>query len=276
MNLLKFKVTADEKCDAQKLEIPYAENKTMNAVLYSSKDAKDNAPCILYLHGGGFVLPAAPHHYNNAKKYAVGACCRVLMIDYPLAPKHKFPEGVNASFDAYKWLIKHAKDLSIDASKIIVAGDSAGGNLSTIVCIKALDEQITMPVAQMLLYPSINTGLKTTSMKTFVDTPLCNSEDCKKYQGYYVNKDEDVHNRYFSPIHLSDLSIFPPTYIETAEFDCLRDEARIFARKLRLSNVDVHLNNTKQTMHGYDMVEDSPITIKNMNKRIEFLKKHFS
>ena len=93
---------------------------------------------------------------------------------------------------------------------------------------------------------------------------------------FYIKKDSDKYKKYISPLNADSLSDFPPTYIETAEFDCLRDEARIFARKLRNSNVEVDLNNTKETMHGYDMVEDSKITLESMRRRIEFLKKHFS
>ena len=227
------------------------------------------------MHGGGFVLPAAPHHYNNAKKYALGASCKVLFLDYPLAPKHKFPTAVNACFDAYKWLLGNSKDFGIDENRIIVGGDSAGGNLASVLCMQACDNKISVPIAQMLIYPAINTGLNTKSMKQFNDTPLCNSEDCKKYQNYYLEKDEDKYERYISPMNTDNISDFPPTYIETAEFDCLRDEARVFARKLMQSQVEVDLNNTKHTMHGYDMVENSEITLESMRRRIEFLKKHF-
>ena len=275
LGLLSKKVKSDETCSATKLKIPYSNKKKMSAVLYSPKVINDNAPILLYLHGGGFVLPGAPHHYNNAKKYALGSSCKVLYLDYPLSPKHKYPSAVNACFDAYVWLKKHSKELSIDPDNIIVGGDSAGGNLSSILCLMCHDKNIEKPVAQMLIYPAINSGLQTTSMKTFTDTPLCNSKDCLKYQKYYFKKDEDKYQRYVSPLNAENLSIYPPTYIETAEFDCLRDEARIFARKLRLSNVYVDLNNTKQTMHGYDMVEDSKITLESMNRRIEFLKKQF-
>ena len=275
MGLLIKKVKSDETCSAKRIKIPYGDNKNMNAVLYAPKVLKENSPCLIYFHGGGYVLPGAPHHYNNSKKYALGASCKVLYVDYPLSPKNKYPIAVNACFDAYNWLIENAEKLSINKNKLIVGGDSAGGNLSSIVCMKSHDEKIKTPTAQMLIYPAINSGLQTTSMKQFTDTPLCNSEDCKKYENFYFEKEEDKHQKYVSPLNVSDLSIFPSTYIETAEFDCLRDEARIFARKLRLAKVPVELNNTKETMHGYDMVEDSKITLENMQKRIDFLKKNF-
>jgi len=275
MGWLGAKVKSDETCNAEKIIIPYAKNKKMKAVIYSPKIIEDDAPCLLYMHGGGFVLPGAPHHYNNAKKYALGANCKVIYLDYPLAPKNKYPIAVNACFDAYKWVIKNSKKLSINPNKIIVGGDSAGGNLSTIVSMMAYDEKITMPIAQLLIYPSVNSGLQTPSMKKFTDTPLCNSKDCKKYEEYYFEREEDKYTKYVSPLNVDNFSQFPVTYIETAEFDCLRDEARIFARKLRNEGVKVELNNTKETMHGYDMVEDSSITIENMKKRIKFLISNF-
>jgi len=218
MGWLGAKVKSDETCNAEKIIIPYAKNKKMKAVIYSPKIIEDDAPCLLYMHGGGFVLPGAPHHYNNAKKYALGANCKVIYLDYPLAPKNKYPIAVNACFDAYKWVIKNSKKLSINPNKIIVGGDSAGGNLSTIVSMMAYDEKITMPIAQLLIYPSVNSGLQTPSMKKFTDTPLCNSKDCKKYEEYYFEREEDKYTKYVSPLNVDNFSQFPVTYIETAEF----------------------------------------------------------
>ncbi len=275
MGLCYTKAKSDDTCDAKKFKISYGDGKQMKAVLYSPKVIGEKAPCLLYMHGGGFVLPGAPHHYNNAKRYALGANCKVLYVDYPLAPKNKYPVAVNACFDAYKWILDNAKDYGFDKKKIVVGGDSAGGNLASVLCMKTMDEKIQQPIGQMLIYPAINTGLETTSMKMFDDTPLCNSVDCKKYQEMYLGADEDKYERYISPMNIEDCSKYPPTYIETAEFDCLRDEARLFARALRLAGVDVDLNNTKETMHGYDMVEDSSITLESMRRRIEFLKECF-
>jgi len=271
MGWIDAKIKTDDMCEVKKFKIPYGKDKTMKAILFSPKTAQGELPCLMYMHGGGFVLPAGEHHYNNAKKYACGASCRVLFLDYPLSPKYKYPVAVNACYDAYKWMLDNAKELEIDKNKIIVGGDSAGGNLASIVCMKAHDNKDIMPIGQMLIYPSVNSGFQTKSMIEFTDTPLCNSEDCQKYQKYYFKNEEDMYTRYVSPLNAKDLNIFPPTYIETAEFDCLRDEAKIFARKLKSAKVDVVINNTKETMHGYDIVEDSPITLKSISKRVEFL-----
>lgn len=276
MGILYLKEKSDETCDVIKYKIPYGKKRNMKALLYAPKLIPENAPCLIYFHGGGFVLPAAPYHYNNARKYAVSTPCKILFVDYPISPQSKFPIAVNACFTAYKWARKNAKQLKIDKNKIAIGGDSAGGNLASVVCMMAHDYKIQRPIAQMLIYPAISSGIETHSMKHFTDTPLCNSEDVEKYANFYFKKEKDKYKKYVSPMNAKNYSIFPPTYIETAEFDCLRDEAILFAEALKNANIQTILNNTKETMHGYDMVEDSDITIQNMQKRIDFLKKHLN
>ena len=112
-------------------------------------------------------------------------------------------------------------------------------------------------------------------MQEFTDTPLCNSRDWQKYQKYYFPTEEAQNDRYVSALEKEDVSFFPPAYIETAEFDCLRDGAILFAKKLKETNIDCTLNQTKQTIHGYDLVMSSSITKQSVQQRIDFLKKVF-
>lgn len=275
MGLMYFKEKSDDNVVVERLNIPYGVGKTMKALLYSPKGIEKNCPCLLYLHGGGFVLPAAPHHYNNCRKYAVGARCKVIFIDYPLAPQYKYPVPIEACYDAYVWVLNNAEKLSINKTKIAVGGDSAGGNLASVITMKAHDNDYILPCGQMLIYPATGSEEETESMKEFTDTPMCNSKDYKAYTKFYFNSEADLKDRYVSPMKARDFTIFPDTYIETAEFDCLRDEAIIFGDILKKAKVKTTMNNTKETMHGYDVVEDSKITINSINKRIKFLKKIF-
>ena len=142
----------------------------MKALLYSPKDIRENAPCLVYYHGGGFVIPGAPYHYNNCRKYALGARCRVLYVDYPLAPKNKYPKPVYACYEAYKWIIDNADRFSIDKTKVALGGDSAGGNLASVVCMMASDKNFVKPCALMLMYPATGSEKETKSMKKFTDT----------------------------------------------------------------------------------------------------------
>ena len=274
MNLIYYKQKSDAECDVKRIKIPY--NKTaLKALIFSPKCLIKNSPCLVYYHGGGFVLPASSHHYNKARQYAIGAKCKVIFIDYPLAPKHKYPIPVEASYQTYKWIVENAESLSINKNKIAVGGDSAGGNIASIVSLMASDNKIIMPCGQMLIYPAIGLDEETNSMKEFTDTPMCNSKDYAKYTKQYLKNEEDKKTRYISPIRADNYSIFPPSYIETAQFDCLRDEAIIFAYILKRAGVKVFYRKTKGTMHGYDIVEKSNITIESVKKRIEFLKTVF-
>ena len=271
MKLIYFGEKSDENVEVLKLKIPNGKE-DIKALLYSPKDIEKNAPCLVYYHGGGFVIPGAPYHYNNCRKYALGARCKVLYVDYPLAPENQYPEPVYACYNAYLWLLENAERFSIDKTRVALGGDSAGGNLASVVAMMTHDKNDIKPCALMIVYPATSSGKETESMKKFTDTPLCNSKDFKKYCKLYFKSKKDLETRYVSPMKAEDFSIFPPTYVETAEFDCLRDDAILFAKELKKAGVETTLNQTKETIHGYDMVEDSSITKENLEKRMMFLK----
>ena len=144
---------------------------TIRALWYCPKDVGEHAPCLLYYHGGGFVLPAALYHYSLAKEYAQRAHCKVLFVDYRLAPRFPFPAAPEDCYLAYAWAAANAGDLSIDTSRMAVAGDSAGGALATVVCLMAKERGQLMPCGQMMMYPVTGIGMETESMKKY--TPLC-------------------------------------------------------------------------------------------------------
>ena len=131
-----------------------------------------------------------------------------------------------------------------------------------------------MPCAQMLVYPAAG-NVETGSVKKYTDTPLCNSRDMEKYDKLYRPDPSVGNNIYASPIEAESLAGLPAAYIETAEFDCLRDGGILYAKRLRQSGVSVTLYNTEGTMHGFDIVLDSQIVRKCVNKRVAFLRRHF-
>ena len=127
----------------------------------------------------------------------------------------------------------------------------------------------------MLIYPVIGTTQPTQSMLEFDDTGMCNNKDFEKYCKLYFKNDADKSHKYASPLSQKNLSIYPPTFIETAEFDCLRDGGILFAENLKKHGVDVSTNFTTRTIHGYDIVKNNPIVEDSLKKRIDFLKKQF-
>ena len=254
--------------------IPVGGGVTIWALWYWPKDVEKNAPCLLYYHEGGFVWPAAPYHYSLAKEYAQRAGCKVLFVDYRLEPKYPFPAAPEDCYAAYSWVLANAKELSVDPARVAVAGDSAGGQLATVVCLMAKKRGQVMPCGQMLIYPAAG-DVETESVRKYTDTPMCNSRDMEKY-GKLYRPDRSVGNPvYASPIEAESLAGLPEAYIETAEFDCLRDGGILYTERLRQFGIPVELYNTGGTMHGFDIVLDSPIVRDCVDRRVAFLKRIF-
>ncbi|MFA7126410.1 MAG: alpha/beta hydrolase [Bacilli bacterium] len=281
IGLLFHQQKSDDLIDVQKVKISTFDHKIITALRYIPKGIKENAPCLVYCHGGGYVLPAAPHHFLLARRYALEVECQVLLIGYRLAPRYRFPIAPRDCFAGYEWVLDHAKELSIDPTRIGVGGDSAGGCLASIISQMAKDhiledKTIKMPCLQLLIYPATGVNQASESMDKYVDTPLCNTQDMKKYAKYYSSL--EIHNYpfYYEPIHAPSFTDLPVSYVETAEFDCLRDHGIFYAKKLERDGVNVVLNNTVGTIHGFDIELKSEIVKECIRRRVSFLRKYFS
>ncbi len=274
LRILPKRKDADSTLSIKKIKITLP-NKKIAAYLFEPKTSSENSPCLVYFHGGGFVLEAAPYHYALTKQYALQTPCKVLLVHYRLAPKHPFPIPAGDCFSAVEWLVENAQKFGIDPTRIAVGGDSAGGNLAASVCLMARDRNAAKLCGQMLVYPVIDRRMETTSMKKYADTPMWNSKLNKKMWRYYLKNHTDVSIEYASPQEAETLQNLPQTYMETAEFDCLKDEGENYAAALEKAGVAVTLLQTEGTMHGFDIVTKSPITQKSVAKRVEFLQKCF-
>lgn len=234
----------------------------------------ENAPCLVYYHGGGFWFGAAHYHYKIAKKYALQVGCKVVFAQYRLMPKHQHPTPAEDCFAIYKWTVENAEQLHIDKNKIAVGGDSAGGALATAVCQMARDRNYHLPLFQLLIYPVTDKNMDTSSQKQFVDTPMWNAKlNAKMWKAYLPENATDV--AYASPMDATTLQGLPDAYVETAQFDCLHDEDINYAQALQCDGVAVELFQTQGTMHGFDIVAKSPITQQAVQRRIEFMKNRF-
>ena len=260
-----------EKTD-DTVEVSKGKMKNLEYLMYIPKKLKSDA-CILFYHGGGFVFNAAPHHFSLARRLAKEINCKVFFLNYRLAPKHSFPSAAKDCVDFYEFILRNAKELGISTDKIILTGDSAGGNLCAVTTYHAKKNGLQMPKAQMLLYPFLDRRMQSESMK-YTDTPMCNSKDMKKYLDLYVGNQSVEDVCYLSPIEANDFSNYPPTYVEVAEFDCLRDEGKKYAQNLKEVGCIVKLHEVKKAMHGYDIAENSNLIKNLMKQRIQFLKEN--
>ncbi|MBR2612467.1 MAG: alpha/beta hydrolase [Clostridia bacterium] len=267
----------DRETQVRRYEVASFDGERIECFLLSPENIGQNAPCLIYIHGGGFVLPAAGYHYRNAMQYAKEVSCKVWFVNYRLAPKHPHPIFFEDCYAAMCHLYDNAAAYGIDRLRIGIGGDSAGSALSVGVCMMARERSHPIRFAfQMLPYPFLDARNDSASAKRFTDTPMWNSTLSHRIGP--MTKVLRDHPSYFwySPVEASDFQGLPPAYIETCEFDCLHDDGILYAEKLREAGIHVTLNETEGTMHGFDIVQKAPTTRAALVARIAFMKEQFS
>lgn len=260
---------------AEKKRIKGYQDGEIEVIVFSPRGMEQNLPCLVYYHGGGFFFGAGGYHYKYAQEYALKTPCKVIMVQYRLAPKHPHPTPSEDCYAALRWAFENADSLGIDKTRIGVGGDSAGGALAAAVCQMARDRNTDLPCLQMLIYPVTDRRMQTESNRKFTDTPMWNSKlSVKMWKGYVPNADApDI--AYASPMEAARFDNLPQAYVEVAEFDCLHDEGVAYAEAMRATGVDVSLNELQGTMHGFDIVEKAEISKGAVQVRIEYLKSTF-
>jgi acetyl esterase len=234
------------------------------------------SPALVYCHGGAFVLKQAPPHLDNAARYAREANCRVIFVDYRLAPHHPFPAAFNDCYSALQWTLTNAQRLGIDVGRIAVGGDSAGGALAAGVAQKAVQEKGIKLCGQLLVYPITDSACHWASVKKFASVPPFKAFPyIAVWEAYLGQKLELGTPQYAAPLQ-GDVSNVAPAYVETAQYDPLCDEGHAYAQALLDKGVEVTRNETKGTVHGFDLLAaKSAISKAAMTSRIQFLNKIF-
>ena len=273
MGVLYSREKSDSEVNIEQIKIPAKDGHPIRTLIYTPVNVVKNGPCLVFFHGGGFVYQAAPHHFVLARRLAKALNVKTLFVDYRMSPKYKFPTAPEDAYDVYTWLLKNVHKLAVDKQRIALVGDSAGGNLAAVLCLMARDRGIQLPRAQVLIYPWVDRNMECGSMKKFTDTPMCNSIAIQKYTDLYSSSKDYEHMEYFSPVEAPSLAGLPSAYMETAEFDCLLDGGLLYAQLLKEAGVEVELQETRATMHGYDIVTNSNLVKNLMDKRMAFLKK---
>ncbi len=255
------------------LKVPSTDNHPVPVYEMTPVDAEPARPVILYYHGGAFALSWASLHWEACQTYALETGATVLLIDYRLGPRHVFPTPLDDCYRALEWVRENAAQRGYDTNRIAVAGDSAGGYFAAAVAQKACDQNIPV-TSSLLIYPVLDSDCKTTSATEFTDAPLWNGVSNRRMWDMFLKNvpDGKPEPPYASPGHRSKLAGQPPTYIETAEFDPLRDEGLAYADALAAAGVQVDRNETKGTIHGYEMAQGNPVVAESMTRRCNFFK----
>lgn len=219
--------------------------------IYKPSD-KPKLPIIVFYHGGGWIVGNINTHDFVCRNLAVRSSAIVISVDYRLAPEHKFPAAVNDAYEALLWASKNALSIGGDPGRVVVAGDSAGGNLAIVACLMSRDLNGPKIAYQVPMYPSTNlTDLDTESYKCFGKGYYLTKSVIKALIPMYISNKKDLRNPYASPLLATDFKNLPPALVITAQFDPFRDEGEAYARKLIDAGIPVRLRRFEGVIHGF-------------------------
>jgi acetyl esterase len=209
------------------------------------------APCLVFFHGGGWVIGDLDSHDVVCRKLADEGQLIVISVDYRLAPEHKFPAAVDDAIAATQWIAANAKQLGIDAERLTVGGDSAGGNLAAVVAIAARDGNGPAIAGQVLIYPAIDFAMTHSSHSEPETSILLTHSVIKWFRDHYLTGAADVHDWRASPARAKTLIGLPPAFVLTAGADPLRDEGDEYADRLKQAGVAVTYRHFPGQFHGF-------------------------
>jgi acetyl esterase len=205
---------------------------------------------VVYFHGGGWVIGSVDDWDAACRALAVASGCRLVSVGYRLAPEHRFPAAIDDAYDALAW-VAGASQLT-SAGPLIVAGDSAGGNLAAVCAQRARDTGGPDLVLQVLIYPVTDSDLERPSYRVYDGSEfLVNRRDMEWFWGHYAPDPADRDDPAASPLRAASLSGLPPAYVVTAEHDPLRDEGFAYADRLRAARVPVQHRHYGSQIHGF-------------------------
>ena len=206
--------------------------------------------CLLFLHGGGWVIGDLDTHDGICRALALRSGCVVAALAYPLAPEHPFPAAIDSVVAALGWLRASAPALGFDARHFAIGGDSAGANLATVACLQLRDAGMAMPVMQMLFYPATDLRATSGSYRRITEGVLLTAARSRWFVQHYLRDPARATDWRASPLLAPSLAGLPPAWILTVGHDPLRDEGIAYARRLEESGVAVtHLHLSDQ-IHG--------------------------
>jgi acetyl esterase len=208
-------------------------------------------PALIYFHGGGWVIGDLESHDQVCRAFANAARCIVVAVDYRLAPEHKFPAAVDDAIAATRWIAGNGKRLGLDAGRLAVGGDSAGGNLAAVVALDARDRGGPPLVFQLLIYPSADMGLEWPSHKRHADQLPLRHSTMQWFVDHYLRDTKDRADWRASPLRAGSFERLPPALVVTAAFDPLCDEGEAYAKALQAAQVEVKLERFAGQIHGF-------------------------
>ena len=228
--------------------IPTRDGHAMRARLYAP--SAETLPVLLYFHGGGFTIGSLDTHDILCRQLSHLAGCAVVALDYRLAPEHRFPTAANDAWDALQWLAANGAGLGLDATRLAVGGDSAGGTLAAMCAVLARDAGLPLAL-QLLFYPGCAAHQDTPSHHRFAKNFVLDEASISWFFGLYLRSPADREDWRFAPLNAPDVDDVAAAWFGLAECDPLVDEGVMYADKLRAAGVAVELEIYRGVTHEF-------------------------
>jgi len=219
--------------------------------IYRARAALGLQPGILFMHGGGWVLGSIGSHDCVAAQIADATGAVVISVEYRLAPEHPFPAAFEDCNGVMLALVRDGAAFGVDSGCLVVAGDSAGGNLAAALAIAARDEAGIALAGQVLIYPVLSEAFNMPSHVTNADAPMLKTADMRIFWRHYLGGAEIARDVYAAPLLATSVAGLPPAFITTAGFDPARDDGDAYAQRLREAGVAVTYRCDDDLAHGY-------------------------
>jgi len=238
-------------------EMARTEDHTLTAFDGGSFEVRVHVPrrspvgVFVYLHGGGWVVQDIDGYDTLGRQLADKSGCAVVLVNYRKAPEHPFPAAVEDSWTALTWTADHLAEIAGSQVPLIVGGDSAGGNLSAVMALRARENGGPSIARQVLVYPVTDADFTRPSYQEAENQTLLTTEFMAWFWDQYVPDPEQRTHPEASPLHADDLSGLPPALVITAAHDVLRDEGEAYAAQLEEAGVEVHHRRWDGQMHGF-------------------------
>ena len=257
----KYWKDLEDRVAYEDLSIPHEDAELLIPIrIYKPRDTVQSGGAIVFFHGGGFMVGDLNVEHYRCLKWVQDTNTTLISCDYRLSPENMYPAALEDCMCCFQWVVSNAVRLSIDPSRIVVAGVSAGGNLAASVSLLCRDRGGQAACLQMLIYPALDDRMASHSMQEHTNQPGWTRLDTKHMWAHYLGSDPSDVSAYAAPSRAADLSGLPPAYVMTAEMDPLRDEAVEYALRLMAAGVSVDIRNFSGAFHGFDVVKESRLS----------------
>ncbi|WP_439654648.1 alpha/beta hydrolase fold domain-containing protein [[Erwinia] mediterraneensis] len=230
--------------------------KSIRLNIVKPKGATGTLPVFMFFHGGGWILGDFQTHERLVRDLVVGSGAAAVFVNYTPSPEAHFPVAINEAYAATRWVAEHGKEIGVDGSRLALAGNSVGGNMVAAVALQAKQQKTPAIRYEVMLWPVTDANFDNGSYNQFENGYFLSRNMMKWFWDAYTTKESERNNILASPLRATaeQLQGLPPTLIQTAELDVLRDEGEAFGRKLDAAGVDVTVTRYNGLIHDYGLL----------------------